>query len=176
MRAAVEDETSRRKALCEHSRDSYTAKFPEVPIISAADALQQIETIILVDVRPAGEREVGMIKGAISQEEFESSFPTAKSLPEGTVVAAYCTIGYRSGQYTRSLVKEKGFPATKVFNHEGILMHTYLRQPLVEENGNEQPSPEVHTFASPWSGLADPTFKVQYTGALEVTRNICSLS
>jgi len=169
-------EASRRRALCEQSREFYTAKIPEVAILSAADALQR-QNIILVDVRTVEERRVGMIKGAIARDEFETRYPTVNALPEGAEVAPYCTIGFRSGLYARELINDKGFSSSQVLNHEGILMHTYERQPLVSgDSGDEQQSPQVHTYAYPWSGLADPTFEVRYFGIRGFLANLCKIS
>ena len=69
---------------------------------------------IIVDVRTPEERNVSIIDGAIDQESFERN----RSVYQNQRIIVYCTIGYRSGFYTRSL-RQEGFDAYNL--SEGIL-------------------------------------------------------
>jgi len=118
------------------SRDSYTRKVPGVTVLSALDALRMSEGgLILVDVRSTEEVAVSRINGALTQVEFEARYPTAGDIPDGACVAAYCTIGYRSGIYARDhlLKGPRALPHNRVFNHEGIMLHTFTGEPLVRQ-------------------------------------------
>jgi len=119
----------------------YQSLFPEIPPLSSRDLLLDTfsshaqssptnnntlqwtvhgKKVILVDVRSRPEREVSIISGAISIDEFRNEvLPSLQSLDElqldddrtnnntrqnGIAVATYCTIGYRSGVEARKLV------------------------------------------------------------------------
>ncbi len=76
-------------------------KFSEVPEISAEDLLPRIgdDDLIVVDVREAHEREVSMLPGAITSQQYEQD-PSAY---QGKTIVTYCTIGHRSGLYAQKL-------------------------------------------------------------------------
>ena len=193
MSSDVEEATKQRRARAEKSRDHYTSFTPEIPVVSSTEAAVRNfrggATHLLVDVRSRREQAVGMIRGAVTKEEFESRYLNSDvGVPESYTVAPYCTIGYRSGMYARELVK-RGVPASKVVNHEGVIMYTYLRKPLVvkrpSESTNTHSDPprvqyndvetfEVHTHSYPWSGLSDPTFKERYDGPFGLLRGSCA--
>jgi predicted sulfurtransferase len=66
--------------------------------VKALKALMESETenIILIDVRDKNERVVSKIPGSISKEQFEKNIENYKN----NKVVVYCTIGYRSAQFT----------------------------------------------------------------------------
>ena len=126
----------------------YQSLFPEIQPLSSRDLLHDTfssqshaqssptnnnntpqwtihgKKVILVDVRSRPEREVSIISGAISIDEFrnevlpslqpsadvglqlddEQSHHHNSNRQNGIVVATYCTIGYRSGVEARKLV------------------------------------------------------------------------
>jgi len=121
----------------------YQSLFPEIPPLSSRDLLKDTfssnaqsslnnnntpqwtiheRKVILVDVRSRPEREVSIISGAISIDEFRNEVlpslqPSGDGLQldderphhndkNGIVVATYCTIGYRSGVEARKLVSD----------------------------------------------------------------------
>ena len=123
----------------------YQSLFPEIQPLSSRDLLHDTlshaqssptnnnntpqwtihgKKVILVDVRSRPEREVSMISGAISIDEFRNEVlpsllrslddglqlddeqPHHHSRQNGIVVATYCTIGYRSGVEARKLVSD----------------------------------------------------------------------
>lgn len=96
---------------------------------------------IIVDVRTPEERKVSMIAGAIDQESFEHH----RSDYQNQRIIVYCTIGYRSGFYTRSL-RQKGFDAYNLT--EGILGWTHINGRLLNQNG--QTTEQVHVYSRPW--------------------------
>lgn len=128
--------------------EEYREEFPEVEAISAAELAYRMNTdepLVLVDARTPEEREVSMIPGAISQEEFERR----KSELAGQEVVTYCTIGYRSGLYTAELV-EQGWEAKNLAG--SILAWTHEDLPLVHDG---EPTRRVHVYGARWNLAAE---------------------
>lgn len=99
---------------------------------------------ILVDVRSEEEQKISMIPGAITVQEFEKN----KSKYKGKSIVTYCTIGYRSGKYTKQLIKEK----FKAYNLEGsILGWIHTKKKLVDSKG--EPTQNVHIYDKNWDYL-----------------------
>jgi len=128
--------------------ESYRDDFPEVRGVTPEDLikLRAQEDVLLVDVREASERAVSVIPGAITREQFESEKSSIGDRP----IVAYCTIGYRSGEYVEKLNKE-GIPA---LNLEGsILAWVNAGQPIVDSHGAA--TKRVHTYGAQWSLLPE---------------------
>lgn len=110
--------------------------FQKTPVVETTDSSE-----ILVDARTAEEQEVSMIKGAITQKEFESRAEEFRSKK----VVVYCTVGYRSGMYTKEL-REKGFDAYNL--RGGILLWTHHGGELIH---NETKTNRIHVYGSMWN-------------------------
>lgn len=111
-------------------------EFLEVSEITAEQLQQRIEKddLVLVDVRQEQEREVSMLPGAISSQEFEQN----RSAYQGKTVVTYCKIGHRSGLYAKTLCAD----GCDVLNLKGaILSWTHVGGELVDANG---PTKRVH--------------------------------
>lgn len=147
--AAPEDRTREDKlARIDRMYEHYREEFPEVPGITVDELVAALEgeaPPVLVDVRSAAEREVSIIPGAITSEEFEARMDELEDRP----VVTYCTIGYRSGLYANGLLS-RGWDAR---NLEGsILAWTYSGRPL-ESDG--QPTRRVHVYGKRWNLAAE---------------------
>ena len=121
----------------------YTEDFPGAPEISVARAagLHQKDLAFFVDVRPANEREVSTLPGAVTAEEF-------LALPEkyrDKTALLYCTIGYRSGVLAQKLAR-KGM---KVFNLKGGILAWTLEGRKVYGPGGK-PVKRIHTYGWRW--------------------------
>lgn len=119
--------------------------FPNVKDIPVQEALrlQKKGQAILIDVREKREREVSMIKGAISLKKFESQLNDWKD----KLCIPYCTIGYRSSKVTETL-KTKGF---KTRNLRGsILAWAHEGLPLVKDGKEIK---KVHVYSKEWDFL-----------------------
>ncbi len=122
-------------------------RFPGVETITVAEVgrLLEKDSVVLVDIREAREREVSVIPGAITAEEFEAD-------PEryaGVAVVAYCTIGHRSSEYAARLTSE----GHRVLNLSGsILAWTHAGGPLVSAAG---PTTRLHVYGSDWNLAPD---------------------
>lgn len=144
-----------------------TGDFPDIPTIGGREIMKIRENgtppLILIDCRLPEEREVSMIEGAITVEEFNKGCgeggPYAPDTlkDQGAVVVPYCTIGFRSGICARRL-RDEGH--TNVQNSEGIVMYTHDSGILVTEDG--QQTKRVHTYGATWNLAADGYETVQF--------------
>ena len=128
---------------------SFEGQF-KVPQISAEELKNILtrEDVVLVDVRQEKEQKVSMIPGALTEKEFRRRRGEMK----GKTVVAYCTIGYRSSKFIKSLV---GSPdALKLRNLRGsLLLWAHAGGPLVNESG--QIVKNVHVYGKAWDLLPD---------------------
>ncbi len=96
-------------------------------------------TFVLVDVRTPAESSVSVIPGAITKSEYEKNLDRYRD----RTVIAYCTSGYRSGQYAEKLASQ----GIKVKNFKGsILGWCRAELPLVTPQG--EPTNQVNTYSS----------------------------
>ena len=131
-----------KRATIKEQYEGYKEGFPDVPEIepdALAEALEKDE-VVLVDTRDPREWEVSRIPGAITQEEFESRRDSLKDRP----IVAYCTVGYRSGQFAKDLI-EQGFDATNL--HGSILAWVHAGQPVVNDSGETK---RLHVYGPQW--------------------------
>jgi len=133
-----------RRERIETMYATYAREFPGVQAITVEElvALRANGDVVVVDVREPEERRVSMIPGAIAKETFEAE---REAYADRTVVA-YCTIGYRSGLYTRELI-EDGVDARNLAG--SILSWVDRGHPLVNASGEE--TKRVHTYGERWA-------------------------
>lgn len=120
-------------------------RFPGEPEISVAAWLARAKQrpAVLVDVREPHERRVSMLPGAISQQDFERHSGRYRSW----LVVPYCTIGLRSGLYTRTL-RQRGFEARNLAGSALAWAHAGLP---FEAAG--KPTRRVHVYGADWNLL-----------------------
>jgi rhodanese-related sulfurtransferase len=105
---------------------------------AAADGTSPPRSFVLVDVRSDEEVNVSVIPGAITKADYEKE-PNKYS---GQLVIPYCTVGGRSGAYSKQLVA-KGI---KVKNYKGSILEWVAAElPLVTLEG--KPTNRVHTVS-----------------------------
>ncbi|NNE43874.1 MAG: rhodanese-like domain-containing protein, partial [Gemmatimonadetes bacterium] len=129
----------------------YRTAFPGVTVVTVADLLgaEDAPPIVFVDVRPERERHVSRIPGALSRGEFERALEEDSAAWDGHRVVAYCTIGYRSGEYAREMAKR----GVDVLNlHGSILAWVHAGRPVVNDDG---PTTRVHVYGEPWALLPE---------------------
>jgi sodium/bile acid cotransporter 7 len=137
-----------KRARIDELYESYKSKFPNAPEMTVETLAKELagpEPPVIVDVRSDEEREVSMIPGAISREEFEKH-PDRFT---GREVVTYCTIGYRSGRYTQKLVG-KGWDAHNL--RGSIVSWTHVGGEL-EQGGS--PTRRVHVYGKTWNLVAE---------------------
>ena len=127
----------------------YKPSFPEVADVSPNEvvALQQElgPELVLVDVREPREREVSMLPGAISREQFDAR----RDELAGRTVVAYCTIGYRSGRFADEL-RKAGVDARNLKG--SILAWSHAGLPLV---AGGEPTRRLHVYGADWDLAAE---------------------
>ncbi|MCP9835471.1 MULTISPECIES: rhodanese-like domain-containing protein [unclassified Cyanobium] len=119
--------------------------FPGQPEMSVAEWLDRPkdQPAVLVDVREPHERRVSMLPGAITQQDFERNSARYRSW----VVVPYCTIGLRSGIYTREL-RGQGFEVRNLAGSALAWAHAGLP---FESKGKA--TRRVHVFNADWNLL-----------------------
>jgi rhodanese-related sulfurtransferase len=121
----------------------------DIPEISSTTLSQVMESstptiprnFILVDIRTPQERDVSIIPGAVDDQTFERHLADHQHKK----IIVYCTIGYRSGFYARTL-RDKGLNAYNL--SEGILGWTHADGRLLDSHGHS--TRQVHVYSRPW--------------------------
>jgi rhodanese-related sulfurtransferase len=127
-----------------YKREAYAG----VPDISVSHLIAGRDSsgMVVVDARPTEERKVSMIPGAITRDEFERH----RGQYRDSMIVVYCTIGYRSGEYTGEL-REKGFEAYNLIG--GVLSWAHAGRTFVAEDGEH--TKKVHVYGRKWNLLPD---------------------
>lgn len=115
--------------------------------ITAEDVMQlqkKKAKVVLVDVRERSEMTTSMIPGAISKQQFEKE----KDKYRASKVVSYCTIGYRSSAYVKSLTSQ-GFDAVNL--RGSILLWAHAGGALVDLKGSQ--TKKVHVYGTKWNLL-----------------------
>jgi rhodanese-related sulfurtransferase len=104
----------------------------------AVDGAKGKKAYLLVDVRDDNEIAVSMIPGAITKADYEEN----SERYAGYRIIPYCTVGYRSGKYTQTLIKQ----GSDAVNFEGSIMGwVEAGRPLVTPDGRD--TRRVHTWS-----------------------------
>ncbi len=122
----------------------YCRSVPDVRDITVDELLRQnLQDVVLVDVRSPAERKVSSIPGSVSVTEFEQH-------PErfvNKVIIPFCTVGYRSGLYAQELM-QKGRATRNL--RGGILAWCHAAQPVYAAG---KPTRRVHVYGRKWNLL-----------------------
>jgi rhodanese-related sulfurtransferase len=116
------------------------AEVPEIDAAALARRLAAGESLVIVDDRTPAERAVSMVPGAVPFEEVEAHPERFRGKP----LVAYCTIGYRSGQWT---AKERALGLDVTNLAGGVLAWTHAGGALVSAEG---PTKRVHVYGATW--------------------------
>jgi len=136
-----------RLALLEKMYADFRDDFSGIGEVSADTLMEWISAgeVVIVDVREPAEREVSRLPNSIIPKELESYLEGHDNLR----VVIYCTIGYRSGKFTRSL-KNKGLKASNLAG--GIVAWVHHGGPI-EHDG--KPTRRVHVYGKKWNLLPE---------------------
>ena len=137
------------KSNKEKARDMYLKvknDFKEVSEIKLSKfrKLSEENKVQLVDVRKEKERDVSMISGAISKNEFEKNIKKY----EDKIIVVYCTIGYRSAKYIKKLKKKN----VLAYNLEGSILG-WVHEALPVVNPTKEEVKRVHVYGRSWNVL-----------------------
>ncbi|GEM_PF-1237175 len=127
-----------------------------VPVIKPAELKQIIAdtNLVLIDIRQPKEQEVSMLPHALTTNEFAEKF--RHGIPKDKRLVVYCTIGYRSGKYAETLVRQ----GIKSENLEGgILAWSFVGGELFtkDKDGSLIPTNRIHTYSKDWN-LVHPDY------------------
>ena len=129
-------------------------EFGDVPQIGADAAWQlsqQHGQAVFIDVRSPEEYGISHLPGAVNIED-----PAKVELAPGTTVIAYCSVGWRSAIFTRSLLK-KGF--AHAFSMRGSIFEWANKgYPL---RRGEEPARTVHPYSKKWGVLLRPELRYE---------------
>jgi sodium/bile acid cotransporter 7 len=145
---AEETTVGERQLRIDEMIAGYQRLYPEVPGANATEVRTALADggTVLVDVRPAVERGISTIPGAIGKDEFERR---AQEL-RGREIITYCTIGHRSAAYAEELLTD-GWNAR---NFDGsLLAWTHAGGDLVDAAG--EPTKRLHVYGARWDLAAD---------------------
>jgi rhodanese-related sulfurtransferase len=123
------------------------------------------ERAVLVDCRTHAEREVSIIPGALSREQFERDGGAEVALAQGRTVIPYCTVGLRSGNYALEL--KRRHEGLKVSNGEGIVQWSVEGGELVRPPGGErggERTDRLHVFGPAFSVVREGIEPVTFGG------------
>lgn len=123
----------------------YARDFPDVRDISPETLIGK-ENTVLIDVRSPEERAVSTIKGAVSKDVFLKD-PGAYA---GKELVAFCTIGYRSGEFAEAMGK-KGLEVENL--QAGILGWLHAGGEIDGPDG--MPVNKVHVYGAKWDLAPD---------------------
>ena len=120
--------------------------YPDVIWLDLEDYLErsQEENWVIVDVRNMEEREISIIPGTMSGEEFSER---SKDL-ENTRILFYCTVGCRSGARAEEQ-KLAGFQTYNLWG--GILAWALSGHNLITPEG--ETTKRVHVYGEKWAVL-----------------------
>jgi rhodanese-related sulfurtransferase len=140
---ALTDEDKRKIVRLMYEKKK--SEFQEVEEISpaSAQALYERGEAVFIDVRTPEEQMVSMLPGAVTEQELQNT----PSIVEGKTVMAYCTIGYRSGLFAESMIRE----GIRILNIQGGILAWVFSGGKVYQAGME--TRRVHVYEEEWNYL-----------------------
>jgi rhodanese-related sulfurtransferase len=122
-------------------------KFQEVEDISptSAQAIYDRGEAVFIDTRTPEEQMVSMLPGAVTEQDLANT----PSILQGKTAMAYCTIGYRSGQYAEDMSRA----GIRILNVQGGILAWVFSGGKVYHDGRE--TKRVHVYGKKWNYLPD---------------------
>ena len=121
--------------------------FSEVEDISPTSARDLYEKgeAVFIDVRTPEEQLVSMLPGAVTDQDLVNT----PSILQGKIAMAYCTIGYRSGQFAEDM----SLQGVRVLNVQGGILAWVFSGGKVYQAGRE--TRRVHVYEEEWNYLPE---------------------
>lgn len=130
--------------LVDSRYETYRKDFPgiaEIEVFRGRKLLAEGEKVIFIDTRRPEERAVSTLPGAMSKEAYLASRDTYHD----HLKIAYCTIGYRSGMFSRDMARA----GDTIYNLRGGILAWTLAGGVVYGEG--KPVKRLHVFAERWN-------------------------
>jgi len=136
-----------RLALLEKMYADFRDDFSGIGEVSADSLMEWMNSgeVVIVDVREPAEREVSRLPNSITTKGLESYLEGH----DDQRIVIYCTIGYRSGKFTRSLMNK----GVKAYNLAGGIVAWVHHGGSIEHDGN--PTRRVHVYGKKWNLLPE---------------------
>jgi sodium/bile acid cotransporter 7 len=133
-----------RKKIIVELYHKYKNCFPDIPEVTPEEAMKLLreDQAVLVDVRPAEERFVSQLPGAITANDFLKCPDSYR----GKTVIAYDTVGYRSGLFVEKL-RSQGLCLVNL--EGGLLGWLHAEGKIYNANGCE--TRRVHVYNCMWN-------------------------
>ena len=128
--------------------------FPGVPSLTTTELaaiLAGPEHVILLDARAEEEYAVSHLEGAERATSVTEARAALRDAPEGSVIVAYCSVGYRSARLTEAL---RADGVDNVYNLQGSIF-AWANEGRTVYQG-EAPIGRVHPFDDRWGTLLAP--------------------
>ena len=130
------------REICQEQCKLYQAKFPDITYLSSDELVEMHrkgEDIILVDVRTEPEREISMLEGALTKDQFLEQQQQQQTSKDGDepLVVTYCTIGYRSGLEARRLGLQYPEMKDRIRSLDGCVSYTHALGKVLDEKEDE---------------------------------------
>ncbi len=125
--------------------------FPDAPRVTVPELAVQLEgerPPLLLDARSPAEFAVSHLARARNTPDLERALQELASVPSGTPIVVYCSVGYRSGGLSEALI-ERGFEDVR--NLEGSLFE-WANAGLPLYCGGQR-AERVHPFDEEWGRL-----------------------
>jgi sodium/bile acid cotransporter 7 len=144
LASGAQSDSAEYAAMVDMYEEYRADDFPRAPQITVEEyaALADSGAVVLVDVRERRERRISIIPGAITRSEFEKR----RDQYADRLVVVYCTIGYRSGEYTEEIMDS--VRAANLIG--GVLAWAHAGKRFVKGG---QPTRKVHVYGRKWNLL-----------------------
>ncbi len=131
------------------------SRFPEVAQLSTGDLAAWLNDPkrtppILLDVRTEKEFAISHLHGAVRVEPSAKADEVLPHLPPGRPVVTYCSVGYRSSEFSERL-KKAG--VVSVYNLEGSIFQWANEGRPLEADGH--PANRVHPYNNKFGKMLD---------------------
>lgn len=199
----------RNRERCRKFTSMYQSKFQDIDYLTSDELIrmegqredENSNRIILVDVRTEPERQVSMLEGALTKEQFAQEVSNG-DVPTDAEIVTYCTMGYRSGFEARRFRMQYPQFKDRIKSLDGIVAYTHAlgdkqqqEQEQLEKDENShrvrldsprhrrlynphtgQSTNRVHTFGAIWGFVDQRNFETTHFSVPELLLRLVQVS
>ncbi len=159
---AAQEESEESSMFWSTTLKMVRAKFPEVAQVSTdtlaswLDESGGADRPLIVDTREQGEYEVSHLEGALKASSEDEALKALEGATPGRRVVLYCSVGYRSSEMARFLMK-KGYG--EIYNLEGSIF-AWANEGRPVYRGDQQVD-AVHPYDRVWGKLLKKSLRAK---------------